>query len=108
MHPEEFLSIYNLFINAKTLDDFTFIIHMIESSKVYRHYKKCNIIFYGKYAYRRVMLPCNNKSIETLFNFIKTIYTRDIDILRLILLSILEWLFSYTIHTNSLILVTFK
>lgn len=108
MHPKEFLGIYNLFINAKTLDDFTFIIHMIESSKVYRHYKKCNIIFYGRYAYRHIIPWSNNESIEALFNLIKTIDTKNMDTLRLVLSAILEWLFSYTIHTNSLNSITFK
>lgn len=108
MRPKEFLGIYNLFVNAKTLDDFIFIINMIESSKVYRHYKKCNIVFYGKYSYRYIMSQPNNKSIEALFNLIKNIDAKDTYILRLILSSILEWLFSHTIHTSSLNSVTFK
>ena len=39
MQPQEFLTIYELYKNLQSEEDFIFLISVIKSSKTYKHYK---------------------------------------------------------------------
>lgn len=99
MSDKEFLGIYNLYININTEEDVIFILNMIRTSNVFRHYN-INIIYSNK-----------NVSVQEYLNFLLTDNGNigfDIKFSKIYLSPIIEWLFSHTIHTNSLNSVTFK
>ena len=99
MSDKEFLIIWELFNNIKTEEDKVFWINLVETSKTYKHYKKNSISFY-------MDNQCDN-TVEDIFNlckrestysFMRTVGTR----------AIIQWLFTRTIHTNSLEVVNFS
>jgi hypothetical protein len=102
MSDEEFLGIYNLYRNLNTLDDFIFIINMIKTSKVYRHYKT-NIIHVYTY---RIDRRCSIESYLLQPQFDPRYFDKRYVIAYLS--GVIEWLFSHTIHTSSLNSITFK
>lgn len=100
MSDKEFLGIYNLYRNLNTLDDFIFLVNMIKTSKVYKHYKT-NLIYYFHKNY-----------IDSLEQYLSQAqfdpkYFEKYHTI-VYLAPIMEWLFSHTIHTSSLNSVTFK
>lgn len=100
MTPEEFLGIYEQYQNITTIDDMIFVVALIRSSKTYKHYKTNKLIIRGlKVQY----------SIKYYINVLTNIvpnnpYEYYISTLTLIM----QWLFSRTVHTNSLNSVTFR
>lgn len=100
MSDKEFLTIYELFKNIKTEEDKVFWINLVETSKTYKHYKKNSISFYGSDV-------CKDHSVEQVFTFCKerswstfnTLYNSY---------AIMEWLFTHTVHTSSLEVVSFS
>ena len=99
MSDKEFLTIWELFKNIKTEEDRVFWINLVETSKTYKHYKKNPISFY-------MDNQCDN-TVEDIFNlckrestysFMRTVGTR----------AIIQWLFTRTIHTSSLEVVSFS
>ena len=99
MSDKEFLTIYELFDNIKTEEDKVFWINLVETSKTYKHYKKNNISFYAN--------PQYNNSVEQIFNDIKK---EPANIFNMLFGSnaIVEWLFTRTVHTSSLEVVSFS
>lgn len=100
MSDKEFLGIYNLYRNLNTLDDFIFLINMIKTSKVYKHYKT-NTAYFRNHGICSIKEYLNQAWFNNLEYFDKyhiIVYVTPI----------IEWLFSHTIHTNSLNSVTFK
>lgn len=99
MSDKEFLTIWELFKNIKTEEDKVFWINLVETSKTYKHYKKNPISFYGD-------CQCDN-TIEEIFNDLKKspwyafVMTPSV-------ISIIQWLFTRTIHTISLEGVSFS
>lgn len=99
MSDKEFLIIYELFKNIKTEEDKVFWINLIETSKTYKHYKKNPVSFY-------LDNRCDN-TVENVFNVCKresvNTFTRTFG-----MNAILQWLFTRTIHTSSLEVVSFS
>ena len=97
MTPEEFLGIYELTIHAKSKEDYEFVIQLIKSSKTYKHYKNNIVITHATLLDR------------TLQQHMKVLREQDLNSGgRQRLMIVLEWLFSHTVHANSLNSVTFK
>ena len=98
MTPEEFLGIYELTIHAKSKEDYEFVIQLIKSSKTYKHYKNNTVIAHAS------LLD------KTLQEHMKMLEEEDTSIRfkQSILIIVLEWLFSHTVHANSLNSVTFR
>ena len=99
MSDKEFLTIYELFNNIKTEEDKVFWINLVETSKTYKHYKKNPISFYAN--------PQYNNTVEQIFNDIKK---EPANIFNMLFGSnaIVEWLFTRTVHTSSLEVVSFS
>lgn len=99
MSDKEFLTIWELFNNIKTEEDKVFWINLVETSKTYKHYKKNPISFYTD-------LQCIN-SVEQILNDVKK---ESANIFNLMFGSnaIIQWLFTRTIHTSSLEVVSFS
>ena len=99
MSDKEFLTIWELFNNIKTEEDKVFWINLVETSKTYKHYKKNPISFY-------MDLRCHN-SVEQAFNYIKK---EPANVFNMLTCSnaIMEWLFTRTVHTSSLEVVSFS
>lgn len=99
MSDKEFLTIYELFKNIKTEEDKVFWINLVETSKTYKHYKKNPVSFYAGHQ-------CDN-TLEYIFNLYKKepvssftfVYGAQ---------AVMEWLFTRTIHTSSLEVVSFS
>lgn len=102
MSDKEFLGIYNLYRNLNTLDDFIFIINMIKTAKVYKHYKT-NIIHFCDY---HVDCHCSIEAYLLQPQFDPEYFNKRYVIAYLS--GVIEWLFSHTIHTSSLNSITFK
>ena len=100
MSDKEFLTIWELFNNIKTEEDKVFWINLIETSKTYKHYKKSPISFYGGNA-------CKNPSVEQVFTSCKERSASAFNMLN-ISHAIMEWLFTHTVHTSSLEVVSFS
>ena len=100
MTPEEFLGIYENYQNIRTIDDMTFVVELIKSSKTYKHYKTNKIYLRGMLVQYLV-----KEYINILSNIVpNNPYEYYISTLTLIM----QWLFSRTVHANSLNSVTFK
>ena len=99
MTDKEFLTIWELFKNIKTEEDKVFWINLVETSKTYKHYKKSIISFY-------MDNQCDN-SVEQIFNDLKK---QSANAFNLLLEShaIIQWLFTRTVHTSSLEVVSFS
>lgn len=99
MTDKEFLTIYELFNNIKTEEDKVFWINLVETSKTYKHYKKNLISFY--------MDLQEYNSVEQIFNDIKK---ESANIFTMLFGSnaIIQWLFTRTVHTSSLEVVSFS
>ena len=99
MPDKEFLTIWELFKNIKTEEDKVFWINLVETSKTYKHYKKSPISFY--------MDLQENNSVEQIFNDIKK---ESANVFNMMFGSnaIIEWLFTHTVHTSSLEVVSFS
>ena len=100
MTDKEFLTIWELFQNIKTEEDKVFWINLVETSKTYKHYKKNSISFYGGNV-------CKDDSVEQVFTFCKE---KSLDAFNMLTRTnvIMEWLFTRTIHTSSLEVVSFS
>lgn len=101
MSDKEFLTIYELFKNIKTEEDKVFWINLVETSKTYKHYKKSPISFYQDNGYN------GHNSIENVLDFCKERLPGTFNVL-ISSHAILEWLFTRTIHTSSLEVVSFS
>ena len=99
MSDKEFLIIWELFNNIKTEEDKVFWINLVETSKTYKHYKKSPISFYMDLQF--------NDSVEQIFNDIKK---EPANVFNMLTCSnaIIEWLFTRTVHTSSLEVVSFS
>lgn len=99
MSDKEFLTILELFNNIKTEEDKVFWINLVETSKTYKHYKKSLISFYGNgsgdNSIEEIIDLCK-KGLPSIFNILDSPR------------AIVEWLFTRTIHTNSLEVVSFS
>ena len=98
MSDKEFLTIWELFKNIKTEEDRVFWINLVETSKTYKHYKKNPISFY-------MDLRCYN-SVEQIFNDLRKESAYGFNML-FGSNAIMEWLFTHTVHTSSLEVVSF-
>ena len=98
MSDKEFLIILELFKNIKTEEDKVFWINLVETSKTYKHYKKNPISFYGNGGGDSVeeILDFCKKGPPGMFNILDSSH------------AIMEWLFTRTVHTNSLEAVDFS
>lgn len=99
MSDKEFLTIWELFKNIKTEEDKVFWINLVETSKTYKHYKKNPISFY---------LDCQvDNTMEQIFNLCKK---ESCSSFRFIsgTQAIVQWLFTRTVHTSSLEVVSFS
>jgi hypothetical protein len=97
MSDKEFLTIWELFNNIKTEEDKVFWINLVETSKTYKHYKKSPISFYQ---------VIHDNTVEKVLNFVKK---NDVTYYTLVSSqAIMEWLFTRTIHTSSLEVVSFS
>jgi hypothetical protein len=99
MSDKEFLTIYELFKNIKTEEDKVFWINLVETSKTYKHYKKSPISFYqdnGRYNTVENVLDFCKERIPGTFNILSS--SR----------AIVEWLYTRTVHTSSLEVVSFS
>ena len=99
MTDKEFLTIWELFKNIKTEEDKVFWINLVETSKTYKHYKKNPISFY--------MDNQHNHTVEEIFNLCRNESAYMFNILTSSH-AIVEWLFTRTVHTNSLEVVSFS
>ena len=99
MSDKEFLIIWELFKNIKTEEDKVFWINLVETSKTYKHYKKSPISFY-------MDNQCDN-SVEQIFNDLKKESAYAFNML-FGSNAIIQWLFTRTIHTSSLEVVSFS
>ena len=99
MSDKEFLTIWELFKNIKTEEDKVFWINLVETSKTYKHYKKNPISFY-------MGLRCYN-SVEQIFNDLRKESANEFNMLFGSNV-IVEWLFTRTVHTSSLEVVSFS
>ena len=100
MSDKEFLTIYELFKNIKTEEDKVFWINLVETSKTYKHYKNNPISFYGSSVF-------NDNSVEQVLNVCKK-GSFDRSIILDCSHAIMEWLFTRTVHTISLEVVSFS
>lgn len=99
MSDKEFLIIWELFKNIKTEEDKVFWINLVETSKTYKHYKKSPISFYGD--------GYDDNSVEKILDSCKERFPsafNTLDSSR----AIIQWLFTRTIHTSSLEVVSFS
>jgi len=105
MQPDEFLGIYELYKNAKTNEDIVFIVNLIETSKPVQHYKYCNIYTFNE-VFRIIGIHKGYKLkiIHFIDNIKNLTYSNGIILLNVLM----QWLYNYTVHTNSLNSVTFK
>ena len=99
MSDKEFLTIWELFKNIKTEEDKVFWINLVETSKTYKHYKKNPISFYQDNQH--------NHTVEEIFNLRRNESAYMFNILTSSN-AIMEWLFTRTIHTSSLEVVSFS
>lgn len=99
MSDKEFLTIYELFKNIKTEEDKVFWINLVETSKTYKHYKKNPISFY--------MDNGRDNTVEQVLDYCKEKHPCSFNIL-IDAHAIMEWLFTRTIHTSSLEVVSFS
>lgn len=99
MSDKEFLTILELFKNIQTEEDKVFWINLVETSKTYKHYKKNPISFY-------MDNQCDN-SVEQIFNDLKKEPAIAFNML-FESYAIIQWLFTRTIHTSSLEVVSFS
>ena len=99
MSDKEFLIIWELFKNIKTEEDKVFWINLVETSKTYKHYKKNPISFYGDDglgdSVEIILVFCKERCAGT-FNRLSCSH------------AIIEWLFTHTVHTSSLEVVSFS
>lgn len=100
MSDKEFLTIWELFKNIKTEGDKVFWINLVETSKTYKHYKKSPISFYADNGrddntVEKVLDYCKERA-GTTFNILTSSH------------AIVEWLFTRTVHTSSLEVVSFS
>lgn len=99
MSDKEFLTIWELFKNIKTEEDKVFWISLVETSKTYKHYKKNPISFYGDgngvNSVEEILDFCK-KGLPSMFNVFDS--SR----------AIIQWLFTRTVHTSSLEVVSFS
>lgn len=97
MSAEEFLSIYELYRNIYTVDDFKFVLQLIKTSKTFKHYKtnKLFITHLNQYFTLDVLVWSMFCAEDTLIQMPT-------------LVLVMQWLFSRTVHTNSLNSVTFR
>lgn len=100
MLDKEFLTIWELFKNIKTEEDKVFWINLVETSKTYKHYKKNPISFYGgnvfkDYSIEQILVSCKEKNSHIFNTLIAPC-------------AIVEWLFTHTVHTSSLEVVSFS
>jgi hypothetical protein len=100
MSDEEFLTIWELFNNIKTEEDKVFWINLIETSKTYKHYKKSPISFYMDNLH-------DDNTAEKVLDFCKEREAYAFNILASSN-AIMEWLFTRTVHTSSLEVVSFS
>lgn len=100
MSDKEFLTIWELFKNIKTEEDKVFWINLVETSKTYKHYKKNPISFYGD------NWP-HHATVEKVLDFCKERAGVTFNILTSSN-AIMEWLFTRTVHTSSLEVVSFS
>lgn len=99
MSDKEFLTIWELFKNIKTEEDKVFWINLVETSKTYKHYKTSPISFY-------MDNQCDN-TIEDIFNLCRR--ERVNSFINMVgINAIIQWLFTRTIHTSSLEVVSFS
>lgn len=99
MSDKEFLTIYELFKNIKTEEDKVFWINLVETSKTYKYYKKNPISFY---------MDCqSDNTVEQILNDLKK-SPRYVFVMTPSAISIIQWLFTRTIHTSSLEGVSFS
>ena len=99
MSDKEFLTIWELFKNIQTEEDKVFWINLVETSKTYKHYKKNPISFYMDLRYYN--------SVEQIFNDLRKESANGFNML-LGSNAIIQWLFTRTVHTNSLEVVDFS
>ena len=100
MSDKEFLTIYELFKNIKTEEDKVFWINLVETSKTYKHYKKSPMSFYFDNGR-------DDNTVEKVLDFCKERSAGPFNIL-VSSHAIMEWLFTRTIHTSSLEVVSFS
>lgn len=100
MSDKEFLTIWELFKNIKTEEDKVFWINLVETSKTYKHYKKNTISFYQDNGR-------DDNSVEKVLSFCKERSSATFNIL-ISSNAIMEWLFTRTVHTGSLEVVSFS
>ena len=99
MSDKEFLTIWELFKNIKTEEDKVFWINLVETSKTYKHYKKNPISFYT---------DCQgDNTVEEILNDLKK-SPWYIFVMTPSAISIIQWLFTRTVHTSSLEVVDFS
>lgn len=100
MTDKEFLTIWELFQNIKTEEDKVFWINLVETSKTYKHYKKSPISFYQDNGR-------DDNTVEKVLDFCKERTSVTFNLL-VSSNAIMEWLFTRTIHTSSLEVVSFS
>ena len=100
MSDKEFLTIWELFNNIKTEEDKVFWINLVETSKTYKHYKKSPISFYQDNGR-------DDNNVEKVLDFCKEKHPCSFNIL-VSSNAIMEWLFTRTVHTSSLEVVSFS
>ena len=100
MSDKEFLTIWELFKNIKTEEDKVFWINLVETSKTYKHYKKSPISFYQDNGR-------DDNTVEKVLDFCKERVGTTFHIL-VNANAIMEWLFTRTVHTSSLEVVSFS
>lgn len=100
MSDKEFLTIWELFKNIKTEEDKMFWINLVETSKTYKHYKKSIISFYQDNGR-------DDTTVENVLDYCKERLPGTFTIL-VSSHAIVEWLFTHTVHTSSLEVVSFS
>lgn len=100
MTDKEFLTIWELFKNIKTEEDKVFWINLVETSKTYKHYKKNPISFYADNGR-------DDNTVEKVLDYCKERAGATFNIL-ISSQAIMEWLFTRTVHTSSLEVVSFS
>ena len=106
MTSEEFLNIYNLFLNIHNRSDYIFLINVIKTCKTYRHYKTNTIRFRDIDGF--LVDQCGHVTLETYMLLIENYPDRPVYKYKDNLQPIIEWLYSHTVHTSSLNSVSFK
>jgi hypothetical protein len=99
MLDKEFLTIWELFKNIKTEEDKVFWINLVETSKTYKHYKKNPISFYGDLQFINSVEQIFNDLKKESANWFNTLSGSN---------AIIQWLFTRTVHTSSLEVVSFS